>query len=172
MTTDFEPRIYVACLAAYNNGYLHGAWIDATDDLDRIQDQVNAMLEASPISDAEEYAIHDCEGFGGADIGEYAGLARARELALFIEEHQGLGALVLEHVSGELEDARAMLERYSGMYSSIADCAQELTEACHDIPEPLRHYIDYHAMGRDMDLNGEIVALEARYTGVHIFWGQ
>jgi Antirestriction protein (ArdA) len=24
-----EPRIYVACLAAYNNGYLHGAWIDA-----------------------------------------------------------------------------------------------------------------------------------------------
>ncbi|WP_163535891.1 antirestriction protein ArdA, partial [Klebsiella pneumoniae] len=21
-----SPRIYVACLAAYNNGYLHGAW--------------------------------------------------------------------------------------------------------------------------------------------------
>ena len=172
MTTDFEPRIYVACLAAYNNGYLHGTWIDATDDLDRIQDQVNAMLEASPISDAEEYAIHDYEGFGGADIGEYAGLARAHELALFIEEHQGIGALVLEHVSGDLEDARTMLERYSGMYTSIADYAQEVTEACHDIPEPFRHYIDYDAMGRDMDLNGEIIALEARYKGVHIFWGQ
>ena len=25
------PRIYVACLAAYNNGILHGAWIEATD---------------------------------------------------------------------------------------------------------------------------------------------
>jgi Antirestriction protein (ArdA) len=25
-----EYRIYVACLAAYNNGYLHGKWIDAT----------------------------------------------------------------------------------------------------------------------------------------------
>ncbi|MEH6810874.1 MAG: antirestriction protein ArdA, partial [Hyphomonas oceanitis] len=23
-------RIYVACLAAYNNGHLHGAWIEAT----------------------------------------------------------------------------------------------------------------------------------------------
>ena len=26
-----QPRIYVACLAAYNNGILHGAWIEATD---------------------------------------------------------------------------------------------------------------------------------------------
>lgn len=24
-----KPRIYAACLAAYNSGYLHGAWIDA-----------------------------------------------------------------------------------------------------------------------------------------------
>jgi antirestriction protein len=29
-TLTTEPRIYVACLAAYNNGNLHGAWIDAT----------------------------------------------------------------------------------------------------------------------------------------------
>ena len=28
-TLTDQPRIYVACLAAYNNGYLHGAWIDA-----------------------------------------------------------------------------------------------------------------------------------------------
>lgn len=26
------PRIYVACLAAYNNGSLHGRWIDADQD--------------------------------------------------------------------------------------------------------------------------------------------
>ncbi|WP_447531297.1 antirestriction protein ArdA, partial [Legionella pneumophila] len=24
------PQIYVACLAAYNNGIVHGEWIDAT----------------------------------------------------------------------------------------------------------------------------------------------
>ena len=29
-----EIRIYVADLAAYNNGKLHGVWIDATSDLD------------------------------------------------------------------------------------------------------------------------------------------
>ena len=28
-----NPSIYVADLAAYNNGYLHGVWIDATQEL-------------------------------------------------------------------------------------------------------------------------------------------
>lgn len=42
-----EIRIYVACLAAYNSGYLHGVWIDATAEIDDIQDQINSMLESS-----------------------------------------------------------------------------------------------------------------------------
>jgi len=25
-------RIYVACLAAYNNGHLHGEWVEVTDE--------------------------------------------------------------------------------------------------------------------------------------------
>jgi hypothetical protein len=33
---DHEIRIYVADLAAYNNGKLHGVWINATDDMDAI----------------------------------------------------------------------------------------------------------------------------------------
>lgn len=33
-----EIRIYVADLAAYNNGILHGVWIDACDDLDTIEE--------------------------------------------------------------------------------------------------------------------------------------
>lgn len=27
--SELKPSIYVACLAAYNNGYLHGMWLDA-----------------------------------------------------------------------------------------------------------------------------------------------
>ena len=52
-------RIYVADLAAYNAGYLHGVWIDASQDLEDIQAQVDTMLAASPVKGAEEYAIHD-----------------------------------------------------------------------------------------------------------------
>ena len=39
------PRIYVACLAAYNNGCLHGRWIDVTTP-DEIWDAVRATLAA------------------------------------------------------------------------------------------------------------------------------
>ncbi|KDA00755.1 antirestriction protein ArdA, partial [Hyphomonas oceanitis] len=52
-----RPRIYVACLAAYNNGRLHGCWIDTTDPHE-VWQQVREMLAASPEPDAEEWAIH------------------------------------------------------------------------------------------------------------------
>jgi len=40
------PRIYVACLAAYNNGILYGAWMAADCDTDEIWADVQAMLRA------------------------------------------------------------------------------------------------------------------------------
>ena len=67
-------------MAAYNNGRLHGVWIDATGDVEEIQEQINKMLKASPEPDAEEYAIHDYEGFGGYGLGEYEGIESAHEI--------------------------------------------------------------------------------------------
>src|SRR5688572_9380760 len=72
-TMTNEIRIYVADLAAYNAGHLHGVWIDATQDVEDIQAQIDAMLKSSPVADAEEYAIHDYEGFDGYNLGEYEG---------------------------------------------------------------------------------------------------
>ena len=43
-----EIQIYVACLAAYNNGILHGRWIDAQQDAWAVYDDIRAMLDASP----------------------------------------------------------------------------------------------------------------------------
>ena len=52
------PRIYAACLASYNNGVLHGLWIDATTDIDAMQAEINAMLKASrfPNVQRQEYS--------------------------------------------------------------------------------------------------------------------
>ena len=58
-----EIQIYVADLAAYNNGKLHGMWIDTTQSVDEIFDIIKTLLESSPEEDAEEFAIHDHEGF-------------------------------------------------------------------------------------------------------------
>jgi antirestriction protein len=43
-----EMRIYVACLASYNNGRLHGRWIEASTDVAEMQMAVSAMLRESP----------------------------------------------------------------------------------------------------------------------------
>ncbi len=68
------PSIYVACLAAYNSGFLHGKWISADRTFSAIYDEIQDMLRESPIEDAEEFAIHDYEGFGNTRFGEYEDL--------------------------------------------------------------------------------------------------
>lgn len=167
-----QPRIYVACLAAYNNGYLHGAWIDATDDLGLIQAQVAMMLAGSPMPDAEEYAIHDYEDFSDYALGEYAGLESAHNIAVYLADTGGLGAMLLSHFGGDLQAALNALEEYVGCYESVAAFAQELTEETTIIPESLRFYIDYEAMARDMELNGDILTFEESYRCIHILWGR
>jgi antirestriction protein len=166
-----EVRIYVADLAAYNNGKLHGVWIDACDDLDSIQDQINEMLAKSPEEIAEEYAIHDHEGFEGYPIGEYEGTKEINAIACFIEEHGEVAGELLSTYNGNVEEAElAMIYNYSGQYSSLEDFAQKITEEASEIPENLAYYIDYERMGRDMEMGGDIFTIQTAHDEVHIFW--
>ncbi|TVZ39756.1 antirestriction protein [Alteromonadaceae bacterium 2753L.S.0a.02] len=168
-----EPRIYVADLAAYNNGKLHGVWIDASLDLEDIQDAVLKMLKSSPEPDAEEWAIHDFEGFGSHRLSEYDSFERVSELAQFIEEHEELGAELISHFCGDIEEARkAIEEQYAGCHKSVADFAEELTEGTTEIPESLARYIDYKAMAYDLEVSGDIFTLELAFEEVHIFWSR
>jgi antirestriction protein len=133
ITTNDTPRIYAACLAAYNNGILHGAWIDVTEDTWAIWDGIAAMLATSPMPDAEEWAIHDYEGFAGIRISEYAGIERVAELAAFLAEHGALGAELYSHFGDDLGEAREAIEdRYHGCHASLAAYMQELTEETAD----------------------------------------
>ena len=168
-----EIRIYVADLSAYNNGKLHGVWINATDDLDNIQEQINNMLRKSPEGFAEEYAIHDYEGFAGYSLGEYEGIQTAQNIACFIEEHPEIAGELLSHFGGDIEGAKqALEENYCGCHQSLADYAEELTEETTQIPESLSFYIDYEKMGRDMELSGDVYTIETGYQQVHIFWNR
>lgn len=173
ITTDTEqPRIYVACLAAYNNGYLHGAWIDAAQEPWAIYDAVRAMLSASPVEGAEEWAIHDYEGFGGVRIEEYASFDRVSELAAFLAEHGEIGAALLDYYSGDLAEAREAVEdRHLGAYASLADYMQDTTEETTAIPHALRYYIDWQAMARDAELSGDLFTVSTAWDVVHVFAG-
>ena len=134
---------------------------------------IRAMLKASPEPLAEEFAIHDHEGFGGVEIGEFASIGRVVEIAAFLRARGRLGALVLAEVGGDLDAAVSALdEQYRGVFASLADCFQDLTEETTAIPETLRFYIDYEAMARDARLNGEVFTVETAHHEVHVFWAR
>ena len=168
MTT--EPKIYVACLAAYNNGHLHGKWIDLTQDLDVVWNEINTMLKASPIPEAEEYAIQDYEGFEGYSISEYEGIEKAYQLAEFIYEHGRIGGMLLDHFNGDLDEAESAMENHAGEYRSLGEFAEEFTEQSIDVPESLQYYIDYEQMGKDMEINGVFFSIETSFEELHVFW--
>lgn len=170
---NLEPRIYVACLAAYNAGMLHGVWIDVEDDAEAVGEAIAAMLAASPEPGAEEWAIHDYEDFGGVQIGEHTGIERVVEIAAFLRERGRLGALVLEQLDGDLDRAeQALDEDYRGQFASLADCMEETYEDLASVPEGLRGYIDWEAMARDAALSGEVFTVETAPDAVHVFWAR
>lgn len=164
-----EIKIYVTCLAAYNNGYPHGAWIDAEQDAWEIYADIRQMLAVSPVENAEEWAIHDHEGFEGASVSEYMGIEQVAELAAFIAEHGEIGAKLVEYFGGLTEARQAIEDNYAGQYSSLADFAEELTGETTPIPESLRYYIDYERMARDLEIS-DVFVIETGFEQVHVFW--
>lgn len=162
----------MACLAAYNSGHLHGAWIDAAQEPWTIWDAVQDMLRASPIAGAEEWAIHDYEGFGEVRVADSEGFERVSALAAFFAEHGEIGAALVAHYGGDLDEAReAMADRYMGQHTSLADYVQELTEEANPIPQPYRYYIDWQAMARDAEMSGDLFTVSTAWDVVHVFAG-
>jgi len=124
ITHTDTPRIYVASLADYNAGRLHGAWIDATQDAEDIWEDVQAMLKLSREPWAEEWAIHGTDNFNGIDIRESESFDTVSDLAQAIEEHGGAVAGFVSHF-GQW-DADGFEEAYVGQYDSQQAYADEL----------------------------------------------
>lgn len=175
---QITPRIYVASLADYNAGKLLGCWIDADQSADEIRRHIEEMLAKSGEGIAEEWAIHDYEGFGNLGLSEFEDLDRVAELGTLIAEHGELFAKLAANFGGTsgIEDAkRYMAEGYCGAYDSLEDYARQFVEDCHGadverLPEFLRYHIDYEGIARDMELNGDVFTIEHEHQ-VHVFYG-
>jgi Antirestriction protein (ArdA) len=80
------PQIWVGSLSDYNNGVLHGTWLDAARAPEEIQADIQAMLEASPLAaetgqPAEEWGIFDYQGFGSFRLHEHEDLEVVSRIA-------------------------------------------------------------------------------------------
>lgn len=90
-----EPRIYVASLSDYNNGHLHGCWIKAAQTPERIYDEIHQMLATSPSPNAEEWAIHDHEGFDFHPLADTESIDTISCLAIQLAQTRGANAVAL-----------------------------------------------------------------------------
>lgn len=172
-----EPRIYVADLAAYNDGVLHGSWIDASQDESEIHDAITGMLQASPIDrQAEEWAIHDYQGFNGLRLSEYEDLGHVSKVAKGVKEH-GLSFAHWAELVETDEELDQFEESYLGHWTDRTEYAADVLDDLglyelveRTVSENLRHYVtlDSEGFGRDLELGGDITVIEGD-GGVYIF---
>ncbi|MFA3790841.1 antirestriction protein ArdA [Aliiglaciecola sp. SL4] len=154
-------KIYVTDLAAYNSGTLHGIWIDNLLDLTEVEERIATMLSKSPIKGAEEYAIHDYEGFGNIDIGEFFSIERVHNIARFIFENDEYGHLILSYCNEDIEEANRMLtDCFLGQYDSVENYAQEMLADSLQLPANLSYYFDWERYARDLEMGGDIQTIE------------
>jgi len=182
-TLPIAPQIWVGSLSDYNNGVLHGQWIDATQDEDEVRQQITAMLERSPTTTefgevAEEYGIFDHDNFWGLRIDEYDDITQVTTLARLIDEHGEAFAAWAEQVGRDTATAddagEIFLNSYMGCYRSKEDYVEGLLDDLGVVDELdksvdpiLRGYvrIDYSMLAQDLELNGDITFVEASGGG-------
>lgn len=166
-------RIYVACLAAYNSGRLHGKWIaiDEQTTEESLGETIAAMLRASPEPGAEEWAIHDYDGLP-ALLGENPNLADVLATAKAILAYGEVFGLYVEHTGYAVDEAaRNFEEAYQGAFPNCEAFGEQLWEELGyeaAIPEHLRPYVDTDKFTNDLFLGGDYFSV--RRDGVaHIF---
>lgn len=167
MTTSTDTqRIYVASLSDYNAGRLHGCWIDLgeVDDIDDLWAKVNEMLARSREAGAEEWAIHDYEGFGGYRLSESESFEKVLLLANLIANKGDAFSTWLENDAsvidggdyGEIEEA--FDESFAGEWGSEKEYAEHTVKelgwagmSAEELGESqISSYLDYDAIARDL----------------------
>ena len=161
------PSLYVACKAAYKVGISHGCWMDATQDLEDLQEAVEQMLAESPMQGAERWMIQH-HNFG-CDIKPYEDLETLHQKAVFIEEHGALGVKLLEDCADVEEAQSALADHYRGEYPSEVAFTHHLVDVVNSgvFLDRLKAYIDYQAFSSELFIS-EYRSLALGNT-VHVF---
>tara|TARA_R100000656_G_scaffold104176_3_gene76386 strand:+ start:33707 stop:34228 length:522 start_codon:yes stop_codon:yes gene_type:complete len=154
-------RIYVACLASYNHGDLHGEWIEVDPDWD-ISDLAEAISERvlkTSKHNGEEWAIHDVDSFCDFGIKEHTSLEEVIRFAQLVERHEEdvlCAATRVWSCSEGPDELESMIEeRFHGAYDNKGEYAAEINEGV-ELPAHLAQYMNWEAYERDLELGGDI----------------
>ncbi len=175
-----RPQIWVGSLSDYNNGVLHGSWLDADREPEEIQADIQTMLAASPWTartgePAEEWGIFDTDNFGPCRIDQHEDLDWISGVATGIAEHGPAFAAWADVVEepGLLDNFDAA---YLGHYDNLhAYVEQLINDLGYDelldraVPSSLRPYVKIDVAATARDLDGDLHVLAADGGGVWIF---
>lgn len=177
-SAEVSLRIYVASLSDYNNGRLHGVWIDAYAEPDEIFTDINKMLEQSVSDEAEEFAIFDHDGFFPWRPGEYESIETVSKVAQGIAAH---GRAYAHWVGSVGTSESAVLDRFEDSYFGFWESIEEYARCLVDdvgmwsgelVPDSLSAYVhfDYEGFADDLVDSGDITISEGD-GGVYVFEG-
>jgi len=161
------PRIYVSCLAAYNDG----KWIDADQDPDDIFKEIKETAKESPEPDAKEWAIHDYEEFGGFEPKELESIEDVATMARLTVEHGEAIGLFYMNDPHDLDSLESRFEEaYNGHWDSEIEYAEHVFDEIYlnEYAEEIQCYIDCESFANDL-FYGDCFSLDADDGGVHVF---
>lgn len=159
--TDTTPRVWIGCLACYNEGRLVGDWFDAaTADEITTYDVHGAHSRADShdelwVFDHENIPVHgEMDPITAAAWGRC--LAEVDEhlrpaLSVWVES----GDYVAES-TGDLPSISDFEERYQGHWDTFAEYAENLADdigLLADVPEEIARYFDWRSWTRDLAMD-------------------
>jgi antirestriction protein len=169
--------IYIASLSDYNSGRLVGEWveIDANTTADDLYEAAAAVLAAGEPG-AEEFAVHDTDGFPAGLLGEYDSLERYAAYGAFLagDNADERFAFVDNDGSYDVDSLEsAFIDSYIGTYNDIEDYATERLDALGAFDAllalDLDGYLDVSSYARDLELTGSVSALRLPDYSVALF---
>ncbi len=170
-----HPEIWVGSLSDYNDGHLHGVWLDATLDPDELHAAVQFMLRNGYDRHAEEWGIFDHSDFCGADISEYEPLETVSRIAKGVAEHGEAFAKWCGYMgTTDMDEVeRTFYDAFQGKYENTEAYVEHILEETEayryldDIPsEDLRRYAKYDVEQMAADYEIELYVVEAEDGGV------
>lgn len=141
ISSDNTPKVYIADLAAYNEGSLVGEWLDLSEfgSGEEVMEKISELLKQwSEESDEEreEFAVHDMENFPKQMYSEYMGESDFQKVIDYWEAINGTDypMEVVEDYASEtgkdiVEAASEIKDNHYGTFSSLKDFAYEWVDS-------------------------------------------
>lgn len=166
-------KVALTNLGKYNEGELSYVWLDLPASDEELTKALEA-IEVAPNSEYEEYFITDYEA--PFQIGEYESLTKLNEMAEEMDELSGEELSIIEaymeEVNNDYEEAMETIN--GGEYSIYHECSNMAEVAMAMVDEglfgefderdTLHRYIDYDALGRDLNIEGTYVYVKGDYV--------